>query len=70
LQPSRTCPVTYWHEYVEVFVAWNRFSDESLPDAYRLPVLGGWANQSPQFVECMDILKSVQHEMRQSKGGA
>jgi len=52
--------VVYAVEFQAAFHAWNRLHDESKPDAMRLPILGGWTEQSPLFIEFMDIIDSEQ----------
>jgi len=43
-------------ELIPVLEAWGRCSNKSLPDAMRLPLAGGWTDQPPLFITCMDIM--------------
>jgi len=60
--PSYACPVVFQIEYDAVFRAWNRYVDENLPSAMRMPLAGGWSDQPPLFIELMDILQGVRNQ--------
>lgn len=61
-----TCPVVHQLEVNEVFRSWNWLHDSSLPEQMRTPVGGGWSDQSPVWIEMMELLREVQIECLKS----